>query len=95
MKIEKSKKFLNSYQNLLDYIAEKDVINRSKRFYINVENKIKSLKFMPLKYRKSYFYDDEHIRDLIFKGYVIPYLLDDDKIVILDIFKWQENDNDE
>ena len=24
-------------------------------------------------------YDDENIRDLIFKGYVIPYLIDEDK----------------
>jgi len=72
MKIEKSKRFLNSYQNLLDYITEKDGINRSKKFYRDVEKKIKSLKFMPYKFRKSYFYDDENIRDLIFKGYVIP-----------------------
>ncbi len=92
MKIEKSKKFLNSYQNLLDYIAEKDGVERSKRFYINVEKKIKNLKFMPYKFRKSYFYDDKNIRDLIFKGYVIPYLIDNDKIIILDIFKWREND---
>jgi toxin ParE1/3/4 len=92
MKIEKSEKFINSYQNLLDYIAEKDGINRTKKFAKNIENKIKSLTFMSYKFRKSYFYDDENIKDLVFKGYVIPYLIDNDKIIILDIFKWREND---
>jgi toxin ParE1/3/4 len=92
MNIEKSDKFLKSYQNILDYIAQRDGLTRSKKFYKSIENKIKSLKFMPYKFRKSYFYDDEKIRDLIFKGYVIPYLIDNDKIIILDIFKWREND---
>jgi len=92
MRIEKSQKFKNSIQNILDYIISKDGINRSKNFYKSVNEKIKSLKFMPYKYRKSYFYDDENIRDLIFKGYVIPYLIDDEKIIILDIFKWRENE---
>ncbi len=92
MRIEKSQKFKNSIQNILDYIISKDGINRSKNFYKAVNEKIKSLKFMPYKYRKSYFYDDENIRDLIFKGYVIPYLIDKEKIIILDIFKWRENE---
>ena len=92
MRIEKSQKFKNSIQNILDYIISKDGINRSKNFYKAVNKKIKSLKFMPYKYRKSYFYDDENIRDLIFKGYVIPYLIDDEKIIILDVFKWRENE---
>jgi len=46
----------------------------------------------PYKYRQSYYYNDPQIRDLIFKGYTIPYLIDEkrDVIVILDIFKWIE-----
>jgi len=46
---------------------------------------------MPYKYRKSYYYDDENIRDFIFKGYTIPYLIDKQKdlLVVLDIFKYK------
>ena len=34
--------------------------------------------------------DDEDIRDYIFKGYTISYLIDNEKnqIALLDIFKW-------
>ncbi len=92
MKIEKNDKFKRSIQNILDYIVEKDGISRSKNFYKAVNDKIKTLKFMPYKYRKSYFFDNENIRDLVFKGYVIPYLIDKEKLIILDIFKWREND---
>jgi hypothetical protein len=37
-------------------------------------------------------YDNENIRDLIFKGYTIPYMVDSEnnKIIILDIFKWRD-----
>lgn len=44
---------------------------------------------MPYKFRQSKCFNDENIRDFIFKGYVIPYLIDkeNNKIVILAIFK--------
>ncbi|WP_372618643.1 hypothetical protein [Aliarcobacter sp.] len=46
---------------------------------------------MPFKARQSIHFNDIFVRDLIFKGYTIPYLIDEDLdvIVILDIFKWQ------
>ena len=44
---------------------------------------------MPYKFRRSKSFDDNKIRDFIFKGFVIPYLMDEpnDTIVILAIFK--------
>jgi hypothetical protein len=47
---------------------------------------------MPFKARKSLHIDNEHTRDLIFKGYTIPYYVDEihSIIIILDIFKWQD-----
>ncbi|EKB9565595.1 type II toxin-antitoxin system RelE/ParE family toxin, partial [Campylobacter jejuni] len=49
----------------------------------------RNLSFMPYKNRKSLSFDNENIRDLIFKAYVIPYLIDKSKneIVILGIYK--------
>ncbi|EAH9012227.1 type II toxin-antitoxin system RelE/ParE family toxin, partial [Campylobacter jejuni] len=49
----------------------------------------RNLSFMPYKNRKSLSFDNENIRDLIFKGYIIPYLIDKSKneIVILGIYK--------
>jgi len=31
---------------------------------------------MPYKHRKSIYYDDENIRDLVFKGYTIVYMIE-------------------
>ena len=47
---------------------------------------------MPMKYRKSIYFENETIRDFIYKGYCIPYLIDADnkRIILLDIIKWEE-----
>ena len=41
-------------------------------------------------YRKSIYFDDENYRDLIHKGYTVIYKIKEDKIIILDIFKWSD-----
>ena len=43
---------------------------------------------MPFKYRKNLQLNKDNVRDLIFKGYVIPFLVDKDEIIILDIYKY-------
>lgn len=47
---------------------------------------------MPFKYRKSIYFNDNNIRDLIFKGYVVPYKIDTVKnqIIIIGINKYME-----
>jgi hypothetical protein len=47
---------------------------------------------MPLKYRKSIYFENETIRDFIFKGYCIPYLIEAEyeRIILLDIIKWEK-----
>ncbi len=91
MRVQESVKFKKNLKNILIYISRDKKI-AAVNFKNNLKKLIQNLKFMPYKYRKSYFYDDENIRDLIFKGYVIPYLIDKEKIIILDIFKWRENE---
>lgn len=75
--------------DIWDFISH-DSLNRANLFKSKLKNKIQNLPNYPYKFRKSYYYDDEHIRDLVFKGYTIPYLIDNKNnvIVILDIFKW-------
>lgn len=57
--------------------------------------KISKLTYMLNKFRKSYYYDYANIRDMVFKGYTIPCLIDYDneEIVILDIFKWVDRES--
>jgi len=91
MIIKKSKKFENSLESIVLYIA-KDSKNRALSFQRRLNKILNNLSHMPYKYRKSYYYNDNNIRDLIFKGYTIPYMVDNEnnQIIILDIFKWTD-----
>jgi len=81
--------FSNSLDSILDYIS-KDGIAQAIKFNDKLQLHIKKIPNMPYKYRESIYYTNENVRDMIFKGYTIPYLIDSDKnqIIILDIFKW-------
>lgn len=89
MKIIKRDDFSLALDNILDFIACNGV-NYAIKFNRNLEKSLKNIPNFPYKSRKSLYHDSEDIRDYIFKGYTIPYLIDNDKnqIVLLDIFKW-------
>ena len=91
MKITKYKKYNLQLKNILSYIAKTNPKN-AQYFKKELDEKILSLPHMPYKYRKSIYFDDENIRDLVFKGYTIPYLIDENKksIVLLGIIKYKE-----
>ena len=89
MQIIRDKFYLSKLDDIIEYMA-KDSVTATIIFLENLDKKIDNLINSPFKFRQSYYYDDSKIRDLIFKGYTIPYLVDIDKelIVVLDIFKW-------
>ncbi|MEA3492434.1 MAG: type II toxin-antitoxin system RelE/ParE family toxin [Campylobacterota bacterium] len=90
MTIEKNILFDNSLDEILDYIAV-DNLDRAIAFNRELESKFYDLPYMPYKFRTSIYFDDEKIWDFIFRGYVIPYLIDDeaDKIILLGIVKYR------
>jgi hypothetical protein len=45
---------------------------------------------MPYKYRKSIYFDNEDIRDMIFKGYITVYKINQNQIVIVGISKYKD-----
>lgn len=89
MNIIKDDIFTNSLKQVLKYISQ-DSKAKASKFNIQLSKKIEKLPNMPLKFRQSYYYENENIRDFVFKGYTIPYLVDivNNTLVILDIFKW-------
>lgn len=91
MQITRDKKYLNALDVILDFIAQ-DSLKKSINFLNSLDKKISNLPNIPYKFRKSYYCNDNNIRDLIFKGYTIPYLINQElnQIVILDIFKWSD-----
>lgn len=88
MQIIQTYRFLLDLEKIADFISL-DSIKQANLFLDNLEKSIENIPFMPYKNRKSFSFDNENIRDLIFKGYVIPYLIDKSKneILILGIYK--------
>ena len=93
MQIVKSEAFLYSLQIIIEFIA-KDSLNRALVFDQNLREKLNILDQYPYKFRKSIYFNDRDVRDYIFMGYIIPYLIDknNDRIVILDIVKYRNKD---
>lgn len=91
MKIIKSPAFNDDLKIILEFIAL-DSKSRAKDFKNTLITKINDLSHMPYKYRKSHYFSSEHIRDYIFKGYVIPYSIDTHKntLSILGIIKYKQ-----
>ena len=87
MQIKRSRKYLAKLFSILEYIA-KDKIIASQKFKNDLDKKIKDIIHFPYKNRQSIYFDNENIRDMIFKGYTIVYEINsDEKIIeILDIF---------
>jgi toxin ParE1/3/4 len=89
MQIIRDEFYLSKLDEIIDYMAQNSV-EATLRFLNKLDAKIDNLANMPFKFRQSSYYEDKSIRDLIFKGYTIPYVVDIEKelIVILDIFKY-------
>ena len=89
MVIEYKPKFERELKTIFDFIA-KDSRNRAREFRNELVAKIERTAQTPFICRKSINFNDESIRDLIFKGYVIPYLIDNEVIYVLGIYKANE-----
>ena len=89
MVIKYKPKFERELKIIFDFIA-KDSLSRAREFRNELIAKIERTAQTPFICRKSINFNDESIRDLIFKSYVIPYLIDDEVIYVLGIYKANE-----
>jgi plasmid stabilization system protein ParE len=89
MIIIKDKLFQKQLFGILKFIA-KDKITAAKKFENELNHLIQNLANSPYKFRASNYFDEKHYRDLVYQGYTIIYKIETDKILILEIFKWQE-----
>jgi len=91
--IEKSPRFKDELEAIVDFIAA-DSVNRALAFYDELLAKINQIPQNPYIHRKRLPLNDENVRELIFKGYTVPFAIDttNNKIIILGIFNqnlWQ------
>lgn len=91
MKIKILKSFSSKLEKQIDYIA-KDKPQAARNFKKDILKRIKELDSMPYKNKQSIYFNDEKIRDLIFKGYVVVYRINDDEkaIEVFGLIKYQE-----
>ncbi|MDY4451282.1 MAG: type II toxin-antitoxin system RelE/ParE family toxin, partial [Campylobacter sp.] len=89
MNFEFDDRFIKALNDIESFIAL-DSLERAEKFKNDIIDKISSLDFMPKRCRKSTLANDESIRDLIFKGYIIVFKIQNDTIKVLYIYKENE-----
>ncbi|MDD2837456.1 MAG: type II toxin-antitoxin system RelE/ParE family toxin [Sulfuricurvum sp.] len=91
MRVIKSPRFEEEIEVITDFISENSP-RRALRFYDELLNKLESIPSNPYRFRKRPKINDKNIRELIFKGYTIPFYIDTahEVIVILGIFSANE-----
>lgn len=91
MHIVKSDKYLAELSVILRFIALNSP-ERARIFKQELTNKVMEVDHFPYKYRASIHFESQEIRDMIFKGYVIPYYIDklNDEIILIGIAKYKE-----
>ncbi len=87
MQIRRHGEFATHLFEILDHIA-RDNFAASERFLSALNERIYHLVDFPYQCRRSIYFDDDDVRDMIFRGYTIIYEIDneDSCIEILDIF---------
>ena len=87
MIIEQTARFEEELNIIVNFIAL-DSPRRALEFFDKLISKIKEIPQNPYIYRKRLSSKDENIRELIYKGYTVPFFIDKEahKIIILGIF---------
>jgi plasmid stabilization system protein ParE len=78
MQIKRSALYKKNLFQILDYIAQ-DKLSASENFLNELDALINNLPNFPFKFRKSQYFDDENIRDMVYKGYTIIYRINERK----------------
>jgi len=87
MKIIRTEEYQKELLVILKHIA-KDKITASRKFKQDLNIQINQIPNFPYKYRPSFYFDDENVRDMTFKTHTINYEINLNKntIFILSIF---------
>lgn len=93
MRIVYKESFVQRLERQLRYIAQ-DNPAAAKRFKKNLIENIKKIKSNPKLCRQSVYFEDESIRDLIYKGYTVVFRINQNQIEVFGFVKFQENPTD-
>ena len=86
MKLVYSEEFLNDPDKIIMFIAQ-DSSQRATKFTDDLIVKISDIPNRPYSFRKNPKLNRKDTRDLVFKGYTVPFRVSKDAIKMLAIFK--------
>ncbi len=89
MKITYDDIFLDRLKTQIDFIAA-DKPGAAKKIKLKILTQIKKITKFPYSYRKSVFFENENIRDLIVFGYTIVFEISENGIYV---FGFRKNQN--
>jgi len=81
MRVKILKSFSIKLQLQVQYIS-KDKPQAARQFKNDIILQLKELEIMPFKHKKSIYFEDENIRDLVFKGYTIVYRIKPEEQIV-------------
>jgi plasmid stabilization system protein ParE len=93
-KIVFKESFALRLERQIRFIATNNPQN-ARRFKNSLLTRIKEIAQNPYACRKSIYFDDIEIRDLIYKGYTIIYLITDINIEVFGFLKHQKDPTDQ
>jgi len=85
LQVRKSNRFKTEIKQIVRFIGQSNPKN-AESFYYKLMARLDSLADSPYKGRPN----DDGNRELIYKGYTVPYMIDTDAIIILGIFNQNE-----
>ncbi len=90
MKIIYKESFAQRFQIQFEFIASDRPV-AARKFRNELKQAINKIKDNPRSCRKSIYFEDETIRDLIFKGYTIVFKINTENIEVFGFVKYQNN----
>lgn len=89
MKVRLQSSFIAKLQFVLEKISE-DKKSAAHTFRREILRECYSLSDFPYRCRRSIHYNDDNIRDLIFKGWTVMYKIVDDEIKVFALTKYED-----
>jgi plasmid stabilization system protein ParE len=88
MKLVLEESFLDRLDRQLDFIAL-DSTPRARKFGAALMKAVRQIPANPMLFRKSVYFDDPNIRDMVFKGYTVVFRVTDEAIEVFGLVNQQ------
>ncbi len=93
MKLLFKDSFLQRLESQIEYISS-DSPKRARKFKNDLLNRIREIPVNPYRYRKSIYFEQKEIRELIFKGYTVVFRISKTQIEVFGFVKHQKDPTD-